>query len=210
MQTVGEILKNARIEKKLSLKSLSSITKIPPSTLKALEKNQFNLLPSKTYLSGFIRNYAKAVDLDPQKTVAIFRRDYQTKLNKPILPKGVTKPLNSKLASSPLNRNLVGIITIVIIFLSYLGFAWYQLSKPPQLTLAKPENGQELTNPVLVKGKTNHDASLTLNGKTVNLEPDGQFTTVFNGPVGTHELKLISTSRRNKSSTVTRHIIIKQ
>lgn len=208
MQTAGDLLKNARLKKKLTFSKISKTTKIPKKTLEALEKSQFNKLPPETYITGFIRNYAQLVGLDPQKTIAVFRRDYSKNKNKKIVPKGLTKPLNSSWQPTSTVRTVLTVSIVITIFLAYLGFSLFRLSSPPKLTLSQPDNAQTTTSPVLIKGQTDRDATLTLNGKTINLEPDGRFTTVFNGPPGTHELILISTSRRNKSVELTRHVII--
>jgi cytoskeletal protein RodZ len=208
MQTVGDILKQARTKKKLTFTELSSITKIPKSTLIAIEKNQLKKLPSQTYLTGFIKNYAQVVGLDPVKTIAIFRRDNRQTKKKKIIPKGLTQPLNSPWQLNPTLRTIVTLSLITLLFFAYLGFSIFKLYQPPRLALTQPENAITTTSPVLIKGQTNRDSTLTLNGKTINLEPDGHFTTVFNGSQGTHELKLTSTSRRNKSTTLTRHLII--
>lgn len=208
MQSVGDLLKQARTKKKLTFTEISSITKIPKSTLIAIEKNQLDKLPSQTYLTGFIKNYSKVVDLDPVKTIAIFRRDNQSTKRKKILPKGLTQPLNSPWQLNPTFRTIVTLSLITLLFFAYLGFSIFKLLKPPKLIITQPENAITATSPVLVKGQTDRDATLTLNGKTINLEPDGRFTTVFNGLEGTHELKLISTSRRNKATQKSIHLII--
>lgn len=208
MLKVGDLLKTARLKKKLTFTQASDQLKIPIDTLKFLERNCFSRLPASTYTIGFIRNYAKLIDLDPNKTIAIFKRDYQ-KTRKKIIPSGLTKPLNSPWSPNPPLQTLLFIIAVALLFFSYLGYIYFQLNRPPKLNITQPENGQELTAPVLIKGKTDHDAVLTLNGKSINLETDGSFTTVYTASPGTHELKLISTSRRHQSTLKSLHLIIK-
>lgn len=210
MQTAGDLLKNARLEKKLTFTQVSELTKIPKKTLKALEKNQFDKLPPSTYIKGFIKNYAKIVNLDVQKTIAVFKRDYHRQKQKKILPPGLSQPLNSPWQPSSRTRTLISLALVVFFLLSYLAVALFKLYQPPKLEIFQPEKGQTITSPVLIKGKTDHDATLTLNGKTVNLESDGSFITVYNGPPGTAELKLQATSRRHKTTNLTRHVIITQ
>jgi len=208
MQTAGDLLLNARLKKKLTYTQVSKLIKIPVKTLKALEKNQFQKLPPATYIKGFIKNYAQLVNLNSQKTIAVFKRDYHKHQAKKILPQGLTKPLNSPWQPTSTIRTIIAISLVALLLFSYLGISFYQLNQPPQLNISKPDDGITLTSPVLIKGKTDHDASLTLNGKTINLESDGSFITVYNGPVGTHELKLTATSRRHKTTQIIRHIII--
>lgn len=210
MKTIGEILKSARVSRKLTLTDLSRLTKISLTTLKALEKNQFIKLPSATYIQGFIKNYAQAVRLDPAKTLAVFKRDYDRHYAKKILPQGLTQPLNQSFFASVSGRNLLAAGLIIIILIIYLSLTMFKLYRPPKLIIDQPTEAQELTAPVLIKGKTDRDASLTLNDKTVNLEPDGRFTTIYSTQSGTLELKFTATSRRGQSRELVRHVIIVQ
>ncbi|MDZ7586747.1 MAG: helix-turn-helix domain-containing protein, partial [Patescibacteria group bacterium] len=204
MKTIGEILKNARVSRKLTLTDLSRLTKISLTTLKALEKNQFNKLPSTTYIQGFIKNYTQALRLDPAKTLAVFKRDYDRHHAKKILPQGLIQPLNQSFLTSVFGRNLIAASIILLILAGYLIFMIIKLYRPPQLIIDQPQEAQEVASPILIKGKTDRDANLTLNNQTVNLEPDGQFTTVYSTQSGALELKFNATSRRGKSQELVR------
>ncbi len=208
MQTAGELLKQARLKKKLTFTKVSKLTKISSKTLRALEKNQFDRLPPSIYIKGFIQNYAQIVNLDPKKTIAIFKRDYSRQKHKKIVPSGLSKPLNSPWQPSTRVRTFIAVSLIAILLLAYLGIALFKLYQPPKLVIFQPDNGLTASNPILIKGQTNHDATLTLNGKTVNLESDGSFTTVFNGHPGTAELKFKAISRRQKATDLDRYVII--
>lgn len=200
MQTVASLLKSQRLAKKLTLTGLSRLTKIPVKTLIYLEKNQFNKLPSATYIQGFIQNYAIAVGLDPAKAVAIFKRDFDRQQQKKIIPQGLIKPLNSSF-----DRRYFAGLFIAVIILGYLGLTISKIFAPPKLSLDQPQSGEEVQAPFLIKGKTDRDATLTLNDKTVNLEPDGRFVTL----ASTDELKFTATSRRGKSQSLVLHVIIR-
>ena len=210
MKTIGEILKTARVSRKLTLTDLSRLTKISLATLKALEKNQFVKLPSSTYIQGFIKNYAQAVGLDPAKTLAVFKRGYDRRHAKKILPQGLTQPLNQPFLASAAGRNFLAVGLILLILAGYLTLTLLKLFRPPALIIDQPQEAQELTSPVLIKGKTDRDATLTLNDKTVNLESDGRFTTIYSSQSGTLELNFKTTSRRGQSRELVRHVIIVQ
>jgi transcriptional regulator with XRE-family HTH domain len=63
MRTIGKRLKEARVEKGISLDELHQRTRIPVSTLKAIERGKPPELP-RTYLRLFIRGMARELDLD--------------------------------------------------------------------------------------------------------------------------------------------------
>jgi len=210
-KTSGEILKQARLKLKLTFVQISRQTKIPIHTLKALEKNQFNKLPSAPYIKGFIKNYSQTVNLNPQKILAVFRRDFAKTKNIKIIPKGLAKPLNQpKVKFNSRLTIFSAIIIFFIIFFSYLGFSLFKLFQPPKLNISSPIEGQEVTSPTLIKGKTDNDAVLTLNGKTLNLESDGSFTTIHHGVSGPATLRFKAVSRKNKAIETELHFIITQ
>ena len=63
-KTIGEVLRLARISQGLSLEELSKKTDIQQDLLEALERNDYDLLPSPFYARSFLRKYAWAVELD--------------------------------------------------------------------------------------------------------------------------------------------------
>jgi cytoskeletal protein RodZ len=210
MQTAGETLRQKRLELKLTYTQVNEQTKISLDNIKALEKSRFNELPSFPFVKGMVQNYAKAVHLDPLKLVAVLKRDYDKSQQKKILPSGIAKPLNQPSIIDWLQQPLVLAAAGIILLSSLVGYSWWRLYQPPQLVIDAPKSGQTLFNPVSVVGHTDRDASLTLNGKTVNLDPDGRFEAEYSGSLGMNELEFTSSSRRQKTSTETIEIIITQ
>lgn len=61
---VGEQLRAAREQKKLSLEEIATQTRIPRRHLENLEASNWSELPAPTYTIGFAKSYAGAVGLD--------------------------------------------------------------------------------------------------------------------------------------------------
>lgn len=81
MGSVGERLKEARLDKELSLEEVEKRTKIRKDYLFALEEDRYQDLPAGAYIQGFIKNYAQVLGLKPEPLLAIFRRDYRGKIS---------------------------------------------------------------------------------------------------------------------------------
>ncbi|MDQ6619153.1 MAG: DUF4115 domain-containing protein [Pseudomonadota bacterium] len=62
----GVMLREAREAAGLSLDAVSAHLKLAPRQVKALEDGEFNLLPGRTFVRGFARNYARLLGLDPE------------------------------------------------------------------------------------------------------------------------------------------------
>jgi cytoskeletal protein RodZ len=74
MKTAGDLLKEKRLIKELSLQDVATKTKIKIEYLDAIENSNFSALPSSTFAKGFLRNYASFLYLNPDTIVAMFRR----------------------------------------------------------------------------------------------------------------------------------------
>ena len=66
MFEIGNSLREARLRQGLDFPELEQATKIRGKYLRALEDEQFDLLPAQTYVKGFLRSYAEYLGLDGQ------------------------------------------------------------------------------------------------------------------------------------------------
>ncbi|WP_442600881.1 helix-turn-helix domain-containing protein [Paenibacillus sp. KN14-4R] len=73
MSELGQLLREARIQRKMSLEELQEITKIRKGYLEAIEEGNYRVLPGSFYVKAFIKSYAEAVGIDPQEALNLFR-----------------------------------------------------------------------------------------------------------------------------------------
>jgi cytoskeleton protein RodZ len=69
--TAGSKLKAAREAAGLSLDAVAQQLKLAPRQVKALEDDDWQRLPGRTFARGFARNYARFVRLDPEAVLAL-------------------------------------------------------------------------------------------------------------------------------------------
>jgi cytoskeletal protein RodZ len=72
VQELGQLLREARERKGVTLADAQQATKIRLSFLQALEKEDFSVLPPPFYIRGFIKTYAVYLNIDPRNTVQLF------------------------------------------------------------------------------------------------------------------------------------------
>src|SRR2546429_1969252 len=78
MFEIGTSLREARLRKQVDIVQAEQGTKIRAKYLRALEDEEFELLPSQTYVKGFLRTYAEYLGLDGQLYVDEFNSRYVT------------------------------------------------------------------------------------------------------------------------------------
>jgi transcriptional regulator with XRE-family HTH domain len=64
MPEIGATLREARMRARIDISEIESETKIRAKYLRALENEEWDLLPGPTYVKSFLRTYAEALDLD--------------------------------------------------------------------------------------------------------------------------------------------------
>jgi hypothetical protein len=75
---IGNSLREARVRRGIELAQAEQATKIRSKYLRSLEEERFELLPSETYVKGFLRTYADYLGLDGQLYVDEFNSRFVT------------------------------------------------------------------------------------------------------------------------------------
>jgi helix-turn-helix protein/uncharacterized protein DUF4115 len=76
MFEIGNSLREARLRQGLDFPEIEQATKVRPKYLRALEDEQFDILPGQTYVKGFLRAYAEYLGLDGQLYVDEYNSRY--------------------------------------------------------------------------------------------------------------------------------------
>jgi hypothetical protein len=82
----GEIFKKKREELGIEIKEASDILKIGPEYLSAIENDIFDKLPVAVYTLGYIRCYAKYLDVDAESAIANFTSHLSSPKPSTIIP----------------------------------------------------------------------------------------------------------------------------
>lgn len=84
--SAGRMLVEARERLGLSIPDVARQLRLSTRQIEALEADDYASLPSKTFLRGFIRNYARLLQLDPEPLLAGSQQDAQPKDQAIVVP----------------------------------------------------------------------------------------------------------------------------
>jgi cytoskeleton protein RodZ len=76
-QAIGDTLREARMRQKIDITEIEAKTKIRAKYLRAMENEEFDLLPGSTFAKSFLRTYADALGLDAHRLVEQYRAQYE-------------------------------------------------------------------------------------------------------------------------------------
>jgi len=124
---LGNRLKEARLEKGLSLDDLQEATKIQKRYLVGIEEGNYSSMPGKFYVRAFIKQYAEAVGLEPEVLFEEFKDEIPSIVSEDIpgqLSRVQTRKSISENGSKVLDvlpKVLIGVLIIgVFVFIWYL------------------------------------------------------------------------------------------
>ena len=91
MPGIGETLREARMRQRLDIADVEDRTKIRAKYLRALENEEFGMLPGPTFVKTFLRTYAEMLGLDPHVLVEEYRAGFERddEIEQPLGPPAV-------------------------------------------------------------------------------------------------------------------------
>jgi cytoskeleton protein RodZ len=114
MANFGASFKKARESKGISLDQIASETRISTRFLRAIENEEFQLLPGGIFNRGFVRSYAQKIGLDPDQAVADYER--LAEVRPPVeIPPAPTAP-QDKRARRLYPLVIAGLILVIVVF----------------------------------------------------------------------------------------------
>lgn len=176
-QTFGEKLKRARKRKGVDFIEAELGTKVRAKYLEALEREDFDLLPSDLYVKGFIAAYAEYLGLDGEKMISdycqqkkIFKiSDDQTFVS--------TKVIKEK--SLVITPKLVVIALAVIFCFSavvYIVFQVLNFASVPKLAITSPTKDMVVEEETInIAGSTDPGVVVKVNKESISVDSEGRF-----------------------------------
>lgn len=135
MGLIGEELERARKEKGWSLRDAEDATNIRIKYLEALENEDYQAIPGRVYVIGFLRTYAKQLGLDDESLVSQFKEIHEIKITEDE-PQTPTIDPQRKLSRKTSLFLLLGAVALVAVIGSLLWTGWADKT---------PENGPPQT-----------------------------------------------------------------
>lgn len=127
---IGELLRTNREKRGLSLLDVENETKIRAKYLAALESENFEEIPGEVYLLGFLRNYARYLDLNPDEIISQYKSRTK-KSSQEIIPPPVQGARERKILNKALFAGIILAFTGVLLIFAIIGLASNKKTAPP-------------------------------------------------------------------------------
>lgn len=212
MRTVGQVLKQEREAKFYSLEEVEKATKIRKELLEALEKGHNQKLPPQTFVQGFIKNYGKFLNMDTEKLLAIYRREFSDLKNPPRILESFSNPVDKKgFRITPAKFLGSVILSLVVLFFVYLWFEYRFLVGAPFLEIVSPQDQQTISSDVIiVSGRADPEAKVSINNQEIQIDQSGKFSQEIKLFDNVNTIVISAISKDSKTSKIERTVFLKK
>ncbi len=197
MLSAGEIFTRRRIGLRKTIAQVCDDTKIQKKYIEMLEKNDYDSFESEIFMYGFIKIYCKYLGLNVDKIIALTRRTIKEKKKDTVV---TIKKEQQRVNISP---KFVATIVLTLFVVAVVMFFFYQLynfQQIPNLVVSSPEENSVVNEEkVIVKGFTDENVILLINGVNVEVKEDGSFETEVDLIEGTNTISVQAVREGNKS-----------
>ena len=203
------LLKEKRVEADISLETLSKRTKIDKKYLKALEECRFKDLPeADVYQKNFVKKYVEALGIE--STPFLSQYEIEEKINKKQKhPHKVLK--QNPLSNLPVFIRYFFVIVSALVLVGYLAMQVRNIIEPPDLLVYSPQDGLVTgESQIVVQGNTDREVEVTINGKSIGTNEQGQFEESVDLNLGVNTLFVSAKKKHGKTTDITRYVVYKE
>src|SRR5688500_16730803 len=115
MPEIGETLREARMRRRIDMAEVESATKIRAKYLRALESEEWDLLPGPTFVKTFLRTYAEYLELDSRLLVEEYKQRFERPAGMDITPLNLRKQRRTRRVAPRIGPGLVVVLGIAVI-----------------------------------------------------------------------------------------------
>ena len=208
IDTLGGLLKKARLSQELDLEEVAKEISIEVKYLESLEADDFYKLPSPTYARGFLKRYAEFLKLDFEKILAQWDEKHNHREREPKKPKSKIKKI---FQLSQFKFKIILILVLFCLILFYLGFGIKNVLFTPEVEIFYPAEDMVTTNSSLtIKGKTDPRATIFINNQPVEQTEEGLFEQKIDLLIGLNQIEISAKKKYSKEKIIYRQIVLEE
>jgi cytoskeletal protein RodZ len=113
MPEIGETLREARMRRRIDMAEVESATKIRAKYLRALESEEWELLPGPTFVKTFLRTYAEYLELDARLLVEEYKQRFERPAGMDVTPLNLRRQRSRRRVAPRIGPGLVVVLGIV-------------------------------------------------------------------------------------------------
>jgi len=200
---LGDYLREARLNKGLTIKKSGADLNVATKYLEALESQEVRILPNEDYFDKLLIKYADYLDVNRQKVMELKNKADE-------LSRFAHLDKQNYFSLSEWMSRLIIIVAVsgLVIFLL---FKINAIFSPPSLNIISPEDGTVYYNrQLVVSGTTAKEAELLINNKATFVDQNGRFETVVDLQNGLNLIKISAKKRYSRTEDINLRVLFNE
>ncbi len=205
---LGAKLKAARELRQINLEVAARRLNIRLEYLLAIEGDRFDRLPAGLYSKNYIKDYAALLGFSATETKKWITENLE-------IMNETQDPFSQKIVRRQefmVFPKLIKNITLILIFLAcllYLAFYFKKIIFPPELNVYRPDKNLKISeNYIEIKGITEPEAELSINGEAILNTNRGNFSTTINLKRGLNSIIIKAKKKYSSEAIILRQILV--
>jgi transcriptional regulator with XRE-family HTH domain len=207
----GATLREMRRLRGYSISDVSRLSGIHPALLEDLENEKLENVKDPNYAERHVSKLAELLELPPIYLLSLYRsllKDRGVAASDAALRPCVRR--KDFLVTSRL-LILGAFLFLVAVVGGYLFWQARTVSSAPRLEITTPTEGEKVSMPrILVRGKTDPKAQVTLNEQPVIVDDGGYFSSYVDVPYGISTLNIMAKKRYSAATVIERHLLFER
>lgn len=206
--SLGARLRSVRELRQIDIELAAKRTGIRLEYLKAIEEDHIGALPSGLYAKNYIKKYASLLGLSKEEIDNWLKNniDIISDSSDPFSQKVLRK--KELIVFPKLLKNTIFII-IFLICLFYLATYFKKIIFPPELIIHHPSQNLKTTdNFIEIKGATEKEAEISINGELVLNNNNGEFYSNVNLKKGVNNIVITAKKKYSREASVLRQVLV--
>ncbi|HKH18640.1 MAG TPA: helix-turn-helix domain-containing protein [Solirubrobacteraceae bacterium] len=137
MPEIGDQLRETRMRNRIDIADVEAATKIRAKYLRALENEEWDLLPGPTFVKTFLRTYADYLGLDARNLVEDYRARYERPAAQELTPFGTSRGGRRQRSRRPVFAPWMAVIIGILALVGAL-YALGQWGDDPEQEARRP------------------------------------------------------------------------
>ena len=115
MPEIGETLREARMRRRIDMTEVEAATKIRAKYLRALESEEWDLLPGPTFVKTFLRTYADFLVLDSRLLVEEYKQRFERPAGMELTPLNLRSQRRRRRVAPVIGPGLVVVLGVLVL-----------------------------------------------------------------------------------------------
>lgn len=206
VNSLGTELRKRREALGWTLKKTCRETRLLPSYVEAIERDDLHKLPAEPVRSNFLRTYIRALGNDPEllllADVRLASTSPREKTHHGLPPQQATFTFTHR------HLKLAGLGLVLMALITYLALQIQALREPPPLEVTTPTDRFITDVPTIeVRGRTEPAARMLVNDEIILKQADGNFAAIIDLQRGTNIITIEAQRKHAKPNRIYRTII---